>query len=754
MAKPSPPPSPPSPPGRPGGLGEKVERTIERVLHWLTVTLMETISGWIGWAFELFMHALRPGMLAVFGPFLRFYRDLDGTPIEVRALINRALTEEGEAASAILGALGLTAGGAVIGSITASLLAPITYAVNRLIKPARPDPAAAWAMKWREALTPGTYPDNLRDLGWSREYAQAWGWVLQPRPDIATLLMLWRRGNVTLDFLHTELTRRGYSDVDITRLQQATEIIPGPAALVSMAVREAWRDDIAARWGYDADFPPEFAEWMRKQGDVDDWARKYWRAHWTLPGLTTVLEILHREDDFTLDDLDTFLRVSDIPSAWRDYIKRIAYVPLTRVDTRRMYGLGVLSRDEVKRNYLDLGYNDLNAERMTEFTIRYETDEDREATKTDILSFYAVGALTATEAETWLQEIGYPSNLAQYLVARETMKAERKYVDEQVKYIKNMYIHQEIGVARAKTQLGALGLAAGEINQLFDTWDIAREAKVERPSRATLDKLLKRDVILESDYTSGLDAIGYQQKYVVWYLSSVLLEKTEEARKEEEKARDEQEAIRHRKIKSDYQVSKASLDVDIAELQTAIAETQLALQARKSRYEEELRIAEEALTIAQLEEAAAADLATLSEQIDSLHEAILFLEEQVEAFQTEVAEIKLDQVLEVPVYTPEAAARVIRERQVAIERAQDDIASTEVAIAELRSAIGARREKLRRDLAIVARIRSIENIENDYRIDRVDMVERLSVLRFNVADLREQKSILAVEYREGIAPPE
>jgi len=754
MAKPSAPPAPPGLPGQPGGLGDKIERTTERVLHWLTVHLVETISGWMAWGFELFMHALRPGMLAVFGPFLRFYRDLAGTPTEFKTLINDALTEDGEAAAALLGMVGTSVGGAAIGSVTSSLFAPITYAVNRKILPARADPATAIANAWRHNLDWPSVDFHTGDRGWELSYIQRLAETIRPRPDVMVMLTLWRRGKLPESTLDSELGARGYKPDDIARLKQATEIIPGPADLISMAVREAWRDDIAARWGYDADFPAEFAEWMQKQGDVDGWARKYWRAHWTLPGLTTVLEILHREDDFTLDDLDTFLRISDIPSAWRNYIKKVAYVPLTRVDTRRMYGLGVISRDEVKRNYLDLGYNDLNAERMTEFTIRYETDEDREATKTDILSFYAAGSLTAEEANAWLREIGYPDDLAHYLVARETTKAEQKRVNEQVKYIQDMYVHQEIDVASAKTQLGALGLAGGEINQLLDTWDIAREAKVERPSRATLDKLLKRDVISENDYTAGLDALGYQQKYIVWYLESVLLEKAEEARKEEEKVRTEQENVRKRKVKSDYQVDKASLDVDIAELQTAVAETQLALQERKSRYEEELRIATEALSVAQLEEQAAADLADLNTQIDSLREAILFLEEQVEGFQTEVAEIKLDQALEVPVYAPEAADRMIRERQVAIEQTQDDIASANVAIAELRGSLGARREKLREDINIVERIRSIEDIEADYRAALATMTLRLSTLRLNLTELREQKAVLTVEYRVGIAPPE
>jgi len=840
MAKPGAPPPAPIPPGRPGGLGEKVERTVERILHWLTTQLMETISGWVGWAFELFMHALRPGMLAVFGPFLRFYRDQPGAPPEFKNLIDDALTEDGEAAAAVLGLVGSSVGGAAIGSVTSSLFAPITYAVNRHVRPARADPATAIANAWRHNLDWDAVESHTGDRGWTIGYVRQLAETLQPRPDVVGLLTLWRRGKLDEATLNNELGARGYEPADIARLKQATEIIPGPADLISMAVREAWRDDIAAKWGYDADFPPEFAEWMAKQGDVDGWAQKYWRAHWTLPGLTTVMEILHRIDGFTLDDLETFLRVSDIPSAWREYIKRIAYVPLTRVDVRRMYGLGVITRDEVKRNYLDLGYDDTNAERMTEFTIRYETDEDREATKTDILSFYAAGSLTAAEAQAWLQEIGYPENLALYLVARETTKAEQKYVAAQVAYLKNMYVHQEIDVAAVTAQLGALGLAPGEITHLLDEWDISREAKVERPSRATLDKLFKQDVITETNYTSGLDALGYQAQYVAWYTASVLLIKAEDARKEEEAARKEQEDIRKRKIKSDYQIDKANLDVDVAELVTAVAETQLALQERRSRYEEELRVAREILPVVQLEEAAAADVAELGAQIDDLREAVALLREgiegletevaglrlslaeerervapdiatlrveiatleaeiaalreEIEADQTSVAAIKLTMAGEAPPYTPEEADELIKalaleiehfqdeiaardtrigaageeirvleerpasievrvdERLLAIEAHRDDIAAAEFGIAETRSAVGARRAKLRADLGIVERIRSLEEIESDYRADLATITARLSTLRINLAELREQKATLAVEYRVGIAP--
>jgi len=715
---------------------------------------------------------------------------------------------------------------------------PVQYQMMGELGVARPDPTTAWAMFWR-GLGETQRNNLLNDLGWTQDLIDRFGDVTRPRLSPAELFRHMHLTGGGAAAVYNELGRRGFTAEDAGAMSDLSKLIPGPGDLIRMAVREAWRDDVAAKWGYDADFPAEFAEWMRKQGDTEGWARKYWRAHWELPGLTTVLDILYRVPEFDIDDLDTYLRISDIPAAWRDYIKRTAYRPLTRVDVRRMYGMGVLSRDEVKRNYLDLGYNDTNAERMTNFTVRYETDDDREATKADILSFLNVGAITSDEATTWLMSIGYPDDLASYLVARELMKAAQKQVDRQVKLVQDLYIHQEITVTEASAKLGAIGVPAGEINQLLDEWQIDREAKIERPSRATLDKLLLQDVISEQDYAQGLDALGYQDKYVNWYLSSILQQKTADASKEEERARKEQNDIRTRKIKSDYQVTKAQLDVDIAEVQTAISDTQLALRERQVRYQEELRVAHGALTTAELREVAGRDIANLEAQIKDQEGAIAFLREQIDVLETgvadlqlkgvpqprpltageaavatrereveienlkaeieavqteiagiklaaspevatiepgvaeaailerqltietlqdsmaslevEIAEIRLERTITVADLTTEEVERQTREIRVAIELAQDDIAKAQTSIAGLRSQIHQRRVQLDVDLRIVEQVRSVEEIEVRWETDLLAMTSRLTELRGNLSELREQKAQLAVEYRVGLA---
>jgi len=137
-----------------------------------------------------------------------------------------------------------------------------------------------------------------------------------------------------------------------------------------MAVREAFTPEIAARFGQYQDLPPDFVEWVGKKGLSKEWAERYWAAHWSLPSPQQGFEMLHR-GVINEGDLNMLMRALDIMPFWRDKLIQIAYRPLTRVDVRRMFALGVLDVSGVRKAYTDLGYNDYNADLMTDFTIKY-----------------------------------------------------------------------------------------------------------------------------------------------------------------------------------------------------------------------------------------------------------------------------------------------------------------------------------------------------------------------------------------------
>ncbi|GAI29774.1 unnamed protein product, partial [marine sediment metagenome] len=140
--------------------------------------------------------------------------------------------------------------------------------------------------------------------------------------------------------------------------------IPPVADIITMAVREAFTPDIAAKFGQYEDYPPDLETWAAKKGLSKEWSQRYWAAHWNLPSPLQGFEMLHR-GVVNVDELNMLLRALDVMPFWRDKLTQIAYRRLTRVDIRRMYKAGVITVAEVYESYLEHGYNPKNAKRMT-----------------------------------------------------------------------------------------------------------------------------------------------------------------------------------------------------------------------------------------------------------------------------------------------------------------------------------------------------------------------------------------------------
>ncbi|GAH11034.1 unnamed protein product, partial [marine sediment metagenome] len=163
--------------------------------------------------------------------------------------------------------------------------------------------------------------------------------------------------------------------------------IPPVADIITMAVREAFTPDIAAKFGQYEDFPKPLEEWGQKKGLSTEWTQRYWAAHWSLPSPMQGFEMLHR-GLINKGELNMLLRALDVMPFWREKLTGIAYRRLTRVDIRRMYKAGVLTVEDVYESYLQHGYTEQNARRMTDFTVQWAMPAHASITRSDILTAY------------------------------------------------------------------------------------------------------------------------------------------------------------------------------------------------------------------------------------------------------------------------------------------------------------------------------------------------------------------------------
>lgn len=469
------------------------------------------------------------------------------------------------------------------GAAIAPIGVTIALAVSKTVKHWRPDPTTLTALQNRFPGMSSIWDEIWDELGVPEDILGELPQILLPTVPEGDLITLWLRHDKDDSVLIPEMKARGWTDERIDVLKEVRQIIPGPQDLIQMAVREAFRDDIAERFKYDDDFPEDVVEWAERQGLSREWVKFYWRAHWDLPGVQAGYQMMHRlrpgttENPFTLDDLETQLRTADIPSFFRDRLIEISFATFTRVDVRRMYKAGVLNEDQVYEAYLDLGYDKEKARALSDFAILDAGSEDRELTRTLITAGYERGTIPENEALDLLVSIGYTRDRAEFIIAIENADIEKKKVDEELDRVAFLYKEGEVDEPGVYAELGPLGLPSEQVANYIGKWDLQRRKSRALPAKGELEDWYKRDIITIEELELGFQNRRYVDDDIGRYILQLDQRIAEDATKEAERAQKEQERLALSEVVGEYQKEKSTLDLRIAEASLAIADKKLAL---------------------------------------------------------------------------------------------------------------------------------------------------------------------------------
>lgn len=246
---------------------------------------------------------------------------------------------------------------------------------------------------FRDAATMEDFKRNAYLSGVTQDKAKSVMEANRALPTPGAIQEAFLRGEIK-EKQHDELLMSyGYTKDNVDLFKSLYWLIPQPQDLIRMAVREVFSPEIAERFGQFEDFPKPFVEWSKQIGLSEQWAKNYWAAHWDLPSPQMGFEMLHR-GVIDNSELTLLLRALDVMPYWRERLIKISYNPLTRVDVRRMYQFGVIDESQVKKAYLDLGYDEEKASWLTEFTKRYATPEDG----SELSDFKALARATYSQA--------------------------------------------------------------------------------------------------------------------------------------------------------------------------------------------------------------------------------------------------------------------------------------------------------------------------------------------------------------------
>ena len=292
---------------------------------------------------------------------------------------------------------------------------------------------------------------------------------------INDLISLWLRGELDESTLDIRLNELGVNPDDVSNLKSLAFFIPPIQDLIHMAVREAFTPEIAEQFGQYEDYPEALTEFGRKHGLSEDWARRYWAAHWELPSPAMGFEMYQRKV-IGKDDLNILLRALDVMPYWRDKLTKIAFQPITRVDIRRIHKLKLIDDTELQRRYEDIGYSPSDAAMLSKFTIelnkeeeKYEKAPERDLTTSEVISAYANILIDRASAKTMLTDLGYDPAEIDFKLALAELPAIKRIRNKQIDIIKQRVAYELIDLNGAVDLLNKLDLPPFEMEyQLLD----------------------------------------------------------------------------------------------------------------------------------------------------------------------------------------------------------------------------------------------------------------------------------------------
>lgn len=375
-------------------------------------------------------------------------------------------------------------------------------------------------MRWWDVISESEYYTKCSEFGYSTEVADNLYEISKTLLTMHDYISIWRRGELSETDLDDKLRQMHMDDRTILQAKTASLYFPSAPDLIRFAVREVYTPDILSKFGAMEDLPSQYLQEATKAGLTEEHAKNYWAAHWELPSAQMGFQMLHRRiiDE---DTLKLLLRSLDVMPYWRDALVKLSYNPLTRVDVRRMYKLGVLNEDEVTDSYLDRGYSPDNAQRMTEFTVAYEADELTGITRASVMSSYQKGIITEEQLKTYLEGFGYQPGVVDFYMSIARFEKESEVIDVIVNEVKQRYLAGMYTMANARNELLKYDLPASYVSQIMGELEVKQSQKARIPSRSDLENWLKMNLIKDKDYHARMSQLGYSRDDIEMYLSEI-----------------------------------------------------------------------------------------------------------------------------------------------------------------------------------------------------------------------------------------
>lgn len=410
------------------------------------------------------------------------------------------------------------------------------------------------AMRRRKMIDENAYFEHMQKLGFPMAKAEAIYNLSEKLIAADDVIRAYRRGLIPEEEFYERMYKLGFSREDADILFNVSLYYPGPNDWIRFAVREVFNSLVVEKYGYDEEFPEDIVEPALKAGVTEEILRYYWRAHWELPSPTQGYEMLHRLHPDVLrilgdkyvsmglassreeaisklgTDLDTLrelLKVADYPRYWRDRLIAISYNPLTRVDLRRIYAMGLISREELIARLREIGYSPQDAELMAEFYDEYKTDLDKLEFDVHVDGFLE-GLVSEADFRAYFEAKGWSSDkitrLIELLRAQETIAWHKKTESRILSLAQSLLAQGELSEDDFMDILIAYGIPNLFLEPVSSVISMKRIHSIKKKLIYVYKKAVKEGLITLEEFRSYLEYMGIPEDQIKAEIADILVD--------------------------------------------------------------------------------------------------------------------------------------------------------------------------------------------------------------------------------------
>jgi hypothetical protein len=228
------------------------------------------------------------------------------------------------------------------------------------------------------------------------------------------------------------------------------------------------------------------------------------------PGPSEALEWVSRgiitQDEFTQIFLESRIKNKYI-NLYLDSRPRL----LTMAEVRLLYRDGAMTADQATSRLQDLGFSAENAGIIINGAASARTAKARDLTRDQVMSLLTDQIITEADALTMLEAMGWSAADAQWIIDLASMTRIQKFINAAISQVQSRYVTRKIDSNTASATLDALNIATDARDNYLALWDIEKGVITKELTTAEIIAAAKKQIITVDDANTRLLGQGYAQ---------------------------------------------------------------------------------------------------------------------------------------------------------------------------------------------------------------------------------------------------